>query len=61
LYDLKNVERMIEEIPMRGVKGTTGTQASFLELFNGDGKKCRQLDKRVFFFLPIPFVFRFVS
>lgn len=38
---------MIDEIPLRGAKGTTGTQASFLELFNGDHKKCRELDKRI--------------
>ena len=31
--DLEEVERIIETIPMRGVKGTTGTQATFLELF----------------------------
>eukprot|EP01080_Neovahlkampfia_damariscottae_P010937 gene10937-3643_t len=47
LYDYQQVERMIDEIPMRGVKGTTGTQASFLELFDGDGKKCRELDTKV--------------
>jgi adenylosuccinate lyase len=47
LYDYEKLTEMIESIPMRGVKGTTGTQASFLELFNGDHKKCRELDKRV--------------
>lgn len=45
--DLQEVERMIEELPMRGVKGTTGTQASFLELFNGDHEKVKQLNTRV--------------
>ena len=35
LLDLERVNREIEGLPMRGVKGTTGTQASFLELFDG--------------------------
>ena len=47
LLDIERVEREIEQIPMRGVKGTTGTQASFMELFNGDHEKIRQLDKLV--------------
>lgn len=47
LLDLELVEREIEELPMRGVKGTTGTQASFLELFDGDHEKVKTLNKRV--------------
>ena len=47
VLDLEKVERQIEEIPFRSVKGTTGTQASFLELFDGDHAKCRQLEKNV--------------
>jgi adenylosuccinate lyase len=47
LLDLDRVEREIEGLPMRGVKGTTGTQASFLELFNGDHDKVKALNKRV--------------
>ena len=47
LLDLERVNREIENLPMRGVKGTTGTQASFLELFDGDHEKVKALNKRV--------------
>eukprot|EP00555_Chaetoceros_dichaeta_P003225 CAMPEP_0198250386 /NCGR_PEP_ID=MMETSP1447-20131203/1598_1 /TAXON_ID=420782 /ORGANISM="Chaetoceros dichaeta, Strain CCMP1751" /LENGTH=499 /DNA_ID=CAMNT_0043935213 /DNA_START=40 /DNA_END=1539 /DNA_ORIENTATION=+ len=47
LIDLSNVDREINDLPMRGVKGTTGTQASFLELFDGDHDKVKALNKRV--------------
>ena len=47
MLDLERVEREIESLPMRGVKGTTGTQASFLELFDGDHEKVKALNKRV--------------
>jgi adenylosuccinate lyase len=47
VLDLERVNREIEELPMRGVKGTTGTQASFLELFDGDHEKVKVLNKRV--------------
>jgi adenylosuccinate lyase len=47
LLDLELVEREIEQLPMRGVKGTTGTQASFLELFDGDHEKVKALNTRV--------------
>jgi adenylosuccinate lyase len=47
MLDLERVDREIEDLPMRGVKGTTGTQASFLELFNGDHEKVKTLDTRV--------------
>jgi adenylosuccinate lyase len=39
LIDLHNLERVQSELRFRGVKGTTGTQASFLALFNGDHSK----------------------
>ena len=45
--DLLEVEARAAELPCRGVKGTTGTQASFLELFAGDAAKVRELDRRV--------------
>jgi adenylosuccinate lyase len=47
ILDLERIDREIEDLPMRGVKGTTGTQASFLELFDGDHEKVKALNKRV--------------
>jgi len=47
LLDFQRLEYEIEWLPMRGVKGTTGTQASFLELFNGDHDKVKALNSRV--------------
>jgi adenylosuccinate lyase len=47
LLDLERVDHEIESLPMRGVKGTTGTQASFLELFDGDHEKVKALNQRV--------------
>ncbi|XP_050058749.1 adenylosuccinate lyase isoform X2 [Aphis gossypii] len=43
----KNLSRVRTELKFRGIKGTTGTQASFLQLFNGDYEKVRELDNRV--------------
>lgn len=45
--DFEELEYRLESIKCRGVKGTTGTQASFLELFNGDVEKVFELDKMV--------------
>ncbi|AMD18896.1 HBL006Cp [Eremothecium sinecaudum] len=47
LWDLRNFVRARNDIGFRGVKGTTGTQASFLSLFHGDHEKVEALDKRV--------------
>ncbi|KEF60180.1 adenylosuccinate lyase [Exophiala aquamarina CBS 119918] len=47
LMDLRNLERARSDLRFRGVKGTTGTQASFLELFHGDHQKVKRLDELV--------------
>ncbi|MHC4205904.1 MAG: lyase family protein, partial [Planctomycetota bacterium] len=47
VMDLQEVQHRLETLPFRGVKGTTGTQASFLALFDGNHSKVKQLDKAV--------------
>ena len=43
-YNLVNLKNLVK---LRGVKGTTGTQTSFLDLFGGDGEKVKELERRV--------------
>ena len=45
--DLDDLEYLIGSMRLLGSKGTTGTQASFLELFDGDHERCRRLDQRI--------------
>ncbi|MEO7714528.1 MAG: lyase family protein, partial [Gemmatimonadaceae bacterium] len=47
VLDVADLDHRIATLPFRGVKGTTGTQASFLELFDGDHGKVRELDRMV--------------
>ena len=47
LMDLEDVEYQLSKAKLLGSKGTTGTQASFLELFDGDHEKCKQIDKKI--------------
>ncbi|MDZ7780142.1 MAG: adenylosuccinate lyase [Gemmatimonadota bacterium] len=47
LLDIEELDHRIESLRFRGVRGTTGTQASFLELFGGDHEKVDRLDDAV--------------
>ena len=47
VHDLEDLEYVLGSLKLLGSKGTTGTQASFLELFDGDHAKCRQLDQMI--------------
>ena len=47
VMDLQEIEHRLANLPFRGVKGTTGTQASFLTLFEGNHNKVKRLDREV--------------
>ena len=47
VMDIENIDFVISKLKLLGVKGTTGTQASFMELFDGDESKVKTLDKIV--------------
>ncbi len=47
LMDMEELDFQLGKLKLRGVKGTTGTQASFMALFNGDHEKIKELDVRV--------------
>ncbi|HJC46749.1 MAG TPA: adenylosuccinate lyase [Candidatus Lachnoclostridium pullistercoris] len=45
--DLEDLDHVLDSLKLLGSKGTTGTQASFLELFDGDHEKCRRADAMI--------------
>ena len=47
MEDVENLEFQLAHLKLRGAKGTTGTQASFMELFEGDEGKVKELEKLV--------------
>lgn len=47
MMDLSDLDYMLSQLKLLGSKGTTGTQASFLELFDGDHEKCRKADRMI--------------
>lgn len=47
MLDLEEVDFVLSHTKLLGCKGTTGTQASFLELFDGDHEKCKELDRKI--------------
>ena len=47
VMDYEEVCHRIDSLKLRGVKGTTGTQASFVELFEGDSAKIKELDRMI--------------
>ena len=47
LLDLEELDFVIDHLSLLGSKGTTGTQASFMELFDGDHEKCVELDRKI--------------
>ncbi len=47
LMDLTDLNHLLDHVKLRGAKGTTGTQASFMKLFEGDQKKVKELEKKI--------------
>jgi adenylosuccinate lyase len=47
VMDLEDLDHVLSNMKLLGSKGTTGTQASFLELFDGDEEKCKEADKLI--------------
>ena len=47
LMDEQEIEARIKSLKLLGSKGTTGTQASFMELFNGDEEKCKKAEQMI--------------
>ncbi len=47
MLDYESLTSLMDRVRLRGVKGTTGTQASFLDLFDGDHAKVKELERRV--------------
>ena len=47
VMDLEDLNHVLSHMKLLGSKGTTGTQASFLELFDGDESKCKEADKLI--------------
>ena len=61
LADLRDVERALDDLRLRGARGTTGTEASFLDLFGGDGEKVDRLNRRLAERLGFPGVYDVVG
>jgi adenylosuccinate lyase len=55
--DVEEIVHRLETLRIRGCKGTTGTQASFLDLFKGDHAKVRELERRIAHRLGVPRVY----
>ncbi|HIV79901.1 MAG TPA: adenylosuccinate lyase [Candidatus Avanaerovorax faecigallinarum] len=47
VMDLDDLNHVLSTLKLLGSKGTTGTQASFMELFEGDHEKCKALDRKI--------------
>ena len=47
VMDLEDIDHQLSKAKLLGCKGTTGTQASFMELFDGDHGKCKELDRKI--------------